>query len=152
MSVRFVRAMAAVSLLALLSAPDPSRADEKEETAKALKQFEGTWEVESITIDGNLMPKKVEPLVFKGENFNWPVFNKTHAGTLKLDTTKKPTWIDFVVTDGKDKGQTKIAIIKVEGDKLTLATAQKDFGKDRPKEFKSEAGSEVIVWVYKRKK
>jgi uncharacterized protein (TIGR03067 family) len=36
-------------------------------------------------------------------------------GTIKLDTTKTPTWIDLSITEGDDAGKTQVGLIEVSG-------------------------------------
>jgi uncharacterized protein (TIGR03067 family) len=37
-------------------------------------------------------------------------------GTIKLDTTKKPAWLDLTITEGADAGKLQVGLIEVTGD------------------------------------
>ena len=68
--------------------------------------------------------------------------------TIKLDPSKKPKAIDFLVTEGKKKGSTDLGIYLLEGDSLKLSI--KEGGPDRPKEFASKAGSKIFYLELQR--
>ena len=75
-------------------------------------------------------------------------------GTLKLDPTKKPKAYDAKGTDPEGKTHEVVGIYKIEEDKLsyTLTVCTVATGKDRPTEFKGDAGSEAVVQIFKRDK
>jgi uncharacterized protein (TIGR03067 family) len=68
--------------------------------------------------------------------------------TIKLDPSKKPKAIDFLVTEGKKKGSTDLGIYLLEGDSLKLSI--KEGGPERPKEFASKAGSKIFYLELQR--
>ena len=68
--------------------------------------------------------------------------------TVKLNPAAKPKAFDLTFTDSMSKGKTMLGIYEVEGDALKACFS---FEEDkRPKEFKSKAGSAVLVMTYKR--
>jgi uncharacterized protein (TIGR03067 family) len=69
---------------------------------------------------------------------------EVEAGTYKVDTTKKPAHLDLTVTEGKDKGQTQLGLLKLEGETMTVAFT-KGGSKERPKSFESTEGVEVTI-------
>ena len=73
-----------------------------------------------------------------------------YFGKWKLDPGKSPAHLDFTYEDGPAKGTTLKGVYKFEGDTLTVCFG--GFGKDRPTEFASKAGSGTILIVQKRAK
>ena len=43
------------------------------------------------------------------------------SGTVKVDASKKPAWLDFVITEGPDAGQTQLCLFEPAGDTMTMA-------------------------------
>jgi uncharacterized protein (TIGR03067 family) len=74
--------------------------------------------------------------------------NVTHSRHT-LRPNKNPKEIDIEILDGPDKGKTLPGIYAVDGDELRLCINRA--GKDRPKKFESEAGSENVLQVLKKK-
>lgn len=81
----------------------------------ALKPFQGTWILTApdgqpltqsgelaITITGNAYAQSVGGTV-------------NERGTIKLDATKKPMWIDLTITEGDDKGKLQVGVIELTG-------------------------------------
>jgi len=69
----------------------------------------------------------------------------------KLDASKKPRQLDILVTAGEKKGITLYAIYAIDGDELRICYEAAD-RKDRPKEFESKQGSDLVLEVWTRKK
>jgi|SRR5579864_805127 len=119
---------------------------------KALEKFQGKWATASISVDGKKEDEiKDRFLAIKGEKATFLYEGKeTGKGSLVIDPSKSPAHIDFKYEDGPAKGKTLKGIFKFEGDTLTFCYG--GFGKDRPSEFASKAGSDAILIVQKRAK
>jgi uncharacterized protein (TIGR03067 family) len=72
------------------------------------------------------------------------------GGTFTLDPSKTPKQMNVVPLDGPLKGETIEDIYEVDGDSLKLCMALP--GTKRATEFKSEAGSGLWLFTYKRAK
>jgi uncharacterized protein (TIGR03067 family) len=131
------------------------QADDKADAAKALKKFQGTWTFESVVVDGKKESSvwgeelKNLKITFAGNKFTVKKGDKVvQAGTQKLDPSKSPKAVDATVTEGNGKGRKMLGIYEIEGDILKVCFDPE--GKKRPTEFKSTAGSGIVVVVHKR--
>jgi uncharacterized protein (TIGR03067 family) len=127
-----------------------AHADEKDELAK----FKGKWKGVSLTVDGKETPKadaEAMLLTVEGEKYMLKIGGEDVEGTQKLDPSKTPKQIDAVRTKGDFKGDKLVGIYELTDDKFMVCFAAP--GKiDRPKEFKSAAGSGNRLYVFKREK
>jgi uncharacterized protein (TIGR03067 family) len=146
MLLRSAAALTVAVLLALLAA----RAGEDKKGG----DMDGTWALEKVVVDGKEVPaEQLAGLkeVIKGTSYTSYQKDKVFGrGTYKFDRTKKPRQVDARIDDGPGKGDTFLAIYKVEGERMTVCAAPP--GKERPTEFASAAGSGHILAVYKRAK
>ena len=119
---------------------------------KELEKFQGKWATASVTADGEAEDEiKDRFLAIKGDKATFLDKDKERGtGSMKLDPGKSPAHLDFTYEDGPAKGTTLKGIYKFEGDTLTVCYG--GFGKDRPTEFASKAGSGTILIVQKRAK
>ncbi len=127
---------------------EPIRKDKDSEA------MQGTWTIESLTLDGNKLP----PEQLK----NWRrIVERSHAtwknGTetmieldIKFDPSQKPMTLDSKIATGEDKGKTLLAIYELKDDKLRVCFA--NLGKPRPTEFSSNPGSGQSLYTAKRVK
>jgi uncharacterized protein (TIGR03067 family) len=124
--------------------------DEKEAAVKKyVESLQGEWQMISRVDDGEESPKDLvnsRTTTFKSNKYvvknGEEVFVEV---TYKVDPGKDPVWIDITYEDGDvHKG-----LIQLKGDTLTFILSR---GGERPKEFKSKAGSNYILAVYKKKK
>jgi uncharacterized protein (TIGR03067 family) len=130
-------------------------APKEDEVAKELKQFQGTWTLDSVELNGmkvdaDTVKKHGITMIVKEDKFTLKLRRGDLEGTLKLDATKKPRAYDAKATDPEGKTHESVGIYKIEGDTLTVCYVAT--GKDRPTEFKADAGSEAGVQVFKRNK
>jgi uncharacterized protein (TIGR03067 family) len=69
------------------------------------------------------------------------------AGTQKLDPSKNPAEVDITITEGLQKGQTRLGNFEMKDDELKYCFAKE--GTIRPKEFKTGTG---LIYGEVRKK
>ncbi len=119
------------------------------DVTKDTVNIEGTWVVESATVDGKAEDDiKGEKMTFKNGTLTVKTKQKDEKGTYKLDSAQKPKTID-VTDDGKN--ETYAGIYKLDGDRLTICVPDKA-GNARPKEFTAKEGSRQMVLELKREK
>ncbi len=138
--------------IAILAATDD---DKQTAIKKDRKQYEGTWRVVSLEINGNKGGdedvKKIT-VVNKSDGV-WILQvngDKVTEGTSEIDPTKTPKTIDFMETEGDNKGKIVLGIYELGDDTRKLCFSQP--GKDRPTEFSAPAGSDRTLVVFKREK
>jgi uncharacterized protein (TIGR03067 family) len=121
---------------------------------KELKKLQGTWATVSIEAAGEKVTDKDKiktwKLTTKGDKYTLKVGDEMVQGTIEINPTKKPKTIDVKPDSGSNKGKTLLGIYELKGDNLKICLAPP--GKDRPREFASEAGTAHQLVVYKREK
>ena len=131
-----------------------ARADDKADVENELKKFQGTWTFESVEAGGKKAPAdelKGLTLTFAGDKYTVKKGDEViQVGTQKLDPSKSPKTLDVTVTEGLNKGAVMLGIYEISGD--TLKVCFDPEGKKRPTEFKTAAGSQTTLAVYKRAK
>jgi RNA polymerase sigma-70 factor (ECF subfamily) len=118
--------------------------------------IQGTWKVESVTMNGQDKDGKgdlLEKSTFEiAANKMLVKFNKGNKpSTYTLDPATNPKTIDITPEEGDGKGQAVPGIYKLEGDTLTICFPCGAQMK-RPTEFVSKEGSDTILLVLKRVK
>src|SRR5262249_30534152 len=112
------------------------------------EKLEGTWAVVSGEKGGEKAPEgELEgvKIIIAGDKMTFQQGGKDQEGSIKLDPGKKPKEID--ITRGE---KTARGIYELTGDTLKLCVAFT--GSDRPTQFKTEAGAQVMMLVLKREK
>lgn len=120
---------------------------------KESDSIEGTWLPSAAVFAGNKFQDEVRKtikLVVQDGKYTVTVGRQTDKGTLKLDPDAKPKALDITGTEGPNKGKTILAIYERKGD--TLRTCYDLSGKSRPKEFKSEPGTQLFLVTYEKEK
>jgi uncharacterized protein (TIGR03067 family) len=117
---------------------------------KALKELEGRYKVLAVEKGGKqLDPKRTESIhvTFKGDEFIFTQADdkEEKKARIKVDASKTPHTIDFVPSEGPEKGKTFPGIYKLDQGELTLVF---DEHGERPKDFKSE-GRAVLMKLKK---
>jgi uncharacterized protein (TIGR03067 family) len=142
-----------VAGLLLGQSDSPKEEPKKDPNAAEIAKLQGKWICESVTTGGEKRDLETE-LEFTGAKYVQRMRGqRVEEATVTLDAKKKPPTMDVKITYGQDKDKTQFAIYRLEGDKLTLCcTPAGAEEKDRPKEFKAEAGSEAILFVFKKEK
>jgi uncharacterized protein (TIGR03067 family) len=123
-----------------------------DDAKKEYERFTGTWKFASVEVEGKKLPPEAVKgtLVIKGDKWSMKEGEAAHAGTYKVDLSKKPKQIDITFTEGPDKGKMMKGIYTLEGDTYTICLAME--GKDRPTEFASKPGSGHVLEILKREK
>jgi uncharacterized protein (TIGR03067 family) len=129
-------------------------AGDKGNVEKELKKFQGTWTVELVEAEGKEIPIanfKGMTVNFEGDKYTVKIGDQLiQAATQKLDPSKSPKTLDTTVAEGVGKGTVILGIYEISGD--TLKVCFDPEGKKRPTEFKTAAGSQTTLAVYKRMK
>jgi RNA polymerase sigma factor (sigma-70 family) len=130
----------------------PSDDTDKEAKMKAeIEKLQGTWNVATLEVDGEKFPENVfkgSKIIVKGNAFTTVSMGADYKGTFTIDISKTPKTIDLTFTDGPEKGNTSLAIYELDGDTWKMCLT---IGKvDRPKEFKTKAGSGLGLETLKR--
>jgi RNA polymerase sigma factor (sigma-70 family) len=122
-------------------------ADEKTDKEK----LQGTWVPVSVVTGGRkaseqeIKDKNFE-MVFSGDKVTIPAKGEMKEVTYKLDPSKKPKHIDFLVAEDKAaKG-----IYLLQGDTLKVCVSEE--GDERPTELESKEGSKILLMELKKKK
>jgi uncharacterized protein (TIGR03067 family) len=138
------------ALLSLVLSAGALRGDDAE---KDLDQLQGAWDVTAMEAEGKPVPLEAmkEIVMFKGEVMvvNGPGFKATEH-RIKLDPAQKPKTLDATPTsDGK--GRLSLGIYQLNGDEMKLCLPI-GLRTERPTEFKSAEGSNLVVMTLKRSK
>jgi len=130
--------------------------DAKDEAIKKdRKQYEGTWQVVLLEVNGNKAgeedAKKITVINEADGKWALEAEGKVVArGTSVIDPTKKPKTVDLKITEGDDKGKTALGIYEFSADTRKVCLAPP--GKERPTEFAAPSGSDHVLAVLKRVK
>lgn len=127
-------------------------ADDKGDAKKELAKLDGTWQAQSMEVDGNKNDDaKSFSVTIKDGKYSAKMGSDVYnEGKLTIDPTKKPKTLDVMPSKGDNEGKTMQGIYELDGDTLKICLSQPDG--DRPKEFASTAGSGRLNVVYKRQK
>jgi len=120
--------------------------------AQPRAKLDGTWTAVSAERNGKPADEiKGHRLTFAGDTFVIEREGKTlYKGTFKTDPAKKPAHIDFIQTEGQDKGKTWRGIYLLEGDTLRTNDNAPDVSKPRPTQFTTKPDSGYVLVVFKR--
>jgi uncharacterized protein (TIGR03067 family) len=141
----------AVCSLALISFALPLTVSGAENPDAA--RLKGAWTPVKAELAGQPFPEavlKTISLRLHGGEYEVSVAGKPDKGTFQIDPSAKPKGMTIVGTEGPNKGRTIPAIYQVQGD--TLLICYDLSGKDRPTEFKTEAGSKLYFVTYQKAK
>jgi uncharacterized protein (TIGR03067 family) len=148
------RLLAALATVGLLVVPGAVRADDAK---KDLDKLQGTWEITEVVNSGKAIAGeklKGGQVVFKGDEMTIKEGDDDkdpRKFTVKLDPGKKPRALDATALNRDQKGSVSPGIYELDGDALKICSPNDD-SKERPKAFKSEEGSSVILLTLKRVK
>ena len=114
--------------------------------------IEGAWVPVTAELGKQKLPDeylKDTQIIFTADRYTY----RDDQGTYKLVPTREPKAqkaMDFTGIEGPNKGKTLLAIYEVVGDTLKICFDLE--GKSRPEGFKTRAGTQELLVVYKRAK
>ena len=113
----------------------------------AFKPLQGTWVL--TTLDGNPLAQGGLTFAISGDQYEQAIAGTVNErGTIKLDATKKPMWIDLTITEGSDKGKPQVGLIEVSAGVLKGALSFAG-STTRPTSF--APSQDAIVFIGKKK-
>ena len=74
----------------------------------------------------------------------------TERGSIKVDPSKKPMLIDFVITEGDDANKTQLGVIQIGADSIT-GKLNTPGSTERPTDFTPAEGALVFVMAKRGK-
>jgi uncharacterized protein (TIGR03067 family) len=139
-----------LGLALAVGAPAPKKEAPKKEPPTPV----GTWLSEKVVAGGKELPAPPGAIEFNFTTDGQLRVNKgngapSEPGAFKVDATKDPAEIDITESRAGRPDRTIVGVFKIDGDTMTLAISEAG---DRPKAFESPAGSQVIVFTFKRVK
>ena len=114
----------------------------------ALKPLQGTW---ILTLpDGKPFDQSGDLTIeITGDKYAQAIAGAVNErGTIKIDTSKKPTWIDLTITEGSDAGKLQLGLIEVTGGAMKGALA---FAGSPTRPTSLAPGPDVIAFIAKKK-
>ena len=112
-------------------------------------QLEGTWDIVSMEQDGAKQTPESAQLRLTGDTAAIRIAgNDTQKFRFKVDPSKNPKHLDWIVEIEAGKPIVQEGIYKLKGDNLELHVAAA--GKPRPKELQSKRGDTSSSMVLKR--
>ena len=127
-------------------------ADDKQPAAQGA--LEGAWKLTSVQLNAQPLPmEKLQDarLVVRGPKYSLTLADTRLEMTHELLNDQRPRSMDLTIVEGPEKGKTFHAIIKLEGNTLTVCrNIQPD--KERPTEFASKPDSGLLLVVWTRHK
>jgi uncharacterized protein (TIGR03067 family) len=152
--MRELMLLASVLILTVPAAGPAEDKSQQEAVAKALKELEGTWEVEKLVRNGEEIPApagKKRFLVIDKTTYVLKVDDqKADQGTFAVNPAGKPATIDVIPGRGEAEGKNLLGIYELRGDTLRVCIAGPN--KERPKSFESKADSGITFGIYRRAK
>lgn len=141
----------AVALIGLLIAADDTEPDL---IKRDLDKLQGTWQVLKLEVNGTTAPAESVAkarFVVEGQKAITKEGDKVVSeGFLRIDPRKKPAELEISPEKLPVRGKTSKGIYRFDGEMLKLAIGA--VGEDRPSDFTSLKGTEVVVFTLKREK
>jgi uncharacterized protein (TIGR03067 family) len=121
---------------------------------KDMGLLQGEWSMVAGERDGQELPDKVLKTgkrIARGDLTTISINDTTMMkGTFVIDPTQSPKTIDYVLTEGHNKGKSQLGIYELNGDTLKFCVAA--VGLKRPTAFEAKEGSGWSYVVWKRDK
>jgi uncharacterized protein (TIGR03067 family) len=148
--------LAAVQVWATGQPPQDSPQKKGGKLTGDAQKLQGTWEVTEFIFEGKAIPgeqTKGTTVSFSGDKMSLKFATsspeRVRSLSFKLDPSKNPKAIDFVVLDGDTKGEKGPGIYDLDGDRLRMCLPNIEIA-ERPTEFAAPEGSKLIVMTLKR--
>lgn len=116
-----------------------------------LRALEGTWEFESLEVDGRSMPASMlttSRILIDGDRFRSETPGAIYEGVFNIDVEAKPHGIDIEFVEGPEAGNTNRGIFRLDGDRLTICLDMN--GNARPEAFRTKGGSGHALELLRR--
>jgi len=116
-----------------------------------LRALEGTWEFDSLEVDGRAMPVPMlntSRILIDGDCFRSEMGGTTYEGLFNIDVEKDPHAIDIEFVSGLEAGNSNYGIFVLDGDRLTICLDMS--GKSRPPAFSTKPGSHCALEILRR--
>ncbi len=113
--------------------------------------IDGTWIPRTAVIGGRDLPREslaTMTLTLAGGEYTARVGEVTDRGSVRVDASRSPAWMDIKGLEGPNAGKTFLAICEKQGDDLRICYDLS--GRDRPRSFSSEAGTQRFLVTYRR--
>jgi uncharacterized protein (TIGR03067 family) len=164
-SMKILRSKSAVSAAFALSflacidsinfAPMAQASPTKEASQKAeMTRLQGEWSMVMGERGGQKLPDAIVSTgrrVAKGNNLTVTVGGQTFMkATFTVNPSKKPKSIDYMITEGPDKGKKQLGIYELNSDTVRFCFSTP--GKDRPAQFSTSAEDGRTLSTWKRLK
>jgi uncharacterized protein (TIGR03067 family) len=121
---------------------------------KDMALLQGEWSLVEGERDGQSLPERLVKSgrrVAKGDSTVVTIGGTNYmTATFTIDPTQSPKTIDYLLTEGRNKGKTQLGIYEIDGDTLKYCVAA--VGLDRPTAFETKEGSGWSLVVWKREK
>jgi uncharacterized protein (TIGR03067 family) len=116
-----------------------------------LRALEGSWEFESLEVDGRPMPApmlETSRILIDGDRFRSETPGVTYEGVFNIDVESDPHAIDIEFVEGPEAGNTNHGIFRANGDRLTICLNMN--GDARPTAFRTSQGSGCALETLRR--
>jgi uncharacterized protein (TIGR03067 family) len=113
--------------------------------SKELTSLQGTWVLTSA--DGQAMDSSggEVTLAVTGDKYTQTQNGQVvERGTIKLDASKTPIWIDLIISEGDDANKTQLGVLQMTSDTITAKLGTPG-STERPKDFVPSDGAFVFV-------
>ena len=128
---------------------------EKDAKREVVAKLQGTWRVLASDIDGKFA-KSAEPywtMTFDGLSVVQRDADKKviQKGKWKIvEVERKYVKVNYDLTEGPNKGETLVGIIKLDRDELKFSYRFASSAAGRPDEFATKKGDGVSMYIFKR--
>jgi uncharacterized protein (TIGR03067 family) len=137
----------ALALLLIAQTPEAPTTLETE-----LARHQGVWRAVSFRREGKETPEAIVRSITRtvdGDRVVWRRDGKSFSGsTILLDPSAAPKTIDVRADGGPGRDKVVRGLYKLEGDALTLCTADPD--EPRPTAFRADVGDRWTLMVFER--